>query len=311
MLLIIIKRLFHGIPVILGVITISFILMYVAPGDPVLALVGDYYDDATLDNLRHQLGLDRSVMTQYGIYLKKILTGDLGTSFVTGRPVWDDITEKFPYTLELAAAAMIIAVIFGIFLGIFSALKRNTIWDRLSIFLSLTGVSAPVFWVALLLILWVGVYLQWLPPTGYGGLKFLVLPAIALGTRSMAMLTRLTRAFMLDTMSEDYITTARAKGVPEKWIVLKHTLRNIAIPLVTIIGLDFGSYVSGAVLTESVFGWPGVGRFALNAIMKRDFPSIQGSVLFMAMVFVLINISVDILYAWIDPRIRERITGAK
>jgi len=311
LLLIIIKRLFHGIPVILGVITISFILMYVAPGDPVLALVGDYYDDATLDNLRHQLGLDRPLPVQYGIYLQRIATGDLGTSFVTGRPVWDDLAEKFPYTLQLALAAMLIAIITGVLLGVFSALKKNTVWDKLSIVLSLAGVSAPVFWVALLLILWVGVYLQWLPPTGYGGLKFLVLPAIALGARSMAMLTRLTRAFMLDTMNEDYITTARAKGLSERMVIFKHAFRNMAIPLITIIGLDFGSYVSGAVLTESVFGWPGVGRFALNAIMKRDFPAIQGSVLFMAVVFVMINILVDILYAWVDPRIRERITNAK
>jgi len=306
--LIIIKRLFHGIPVILGVITISFILMYVAPGDPVFALVGEYYDDATLENLRHQLGLDRSLIVQYSAYLKRITTGDLGISFVTGRPVWDDLAEKFPYTLQLALAAMMIAIVAGISLGIFSALKKNTVWDKLSILLSLTGVSAPVFWVALLLILWVGVNLQWLPPTGYGGLKFLVLPAIALGTRSMAMLTRLTRAFMLDTMNEDYITTARAKGVPERWIIFKHAFRNMAIPLITVIGLDFGSYVSGAVLTESVFGWPGIGRFALNAIMKRDFPAIQGSVLFMAVIFVLVNIMVDILYAWVDPRIRQRIT---
>jgi ABC-type dipeptide/oligopeptide/nickel transport system permease component len=303
----ILKRILHGIPVILGVLTISFILMYIAPGDPVLALVGDYYDDDTLAQLRHQLGLDRSTFAQYGIFMKRILSGDLGNSFVTQRPVLDDILEKIPFTLQLATAAMIIAVLVGVLLGILSALKKDTIWDKASIIISLAGVSAPVFWVALLLILWVGVYLQWLPPTGYGGLKFLVLPAIALGTRSLAMMTRLTRAFMLDTMNEDYIVTARSKGLSERIVIFKHAMKNLAIPLITIIGLDFGSYMSGAVLTESIFGWPGVGRFALNAIMKRDFPAIQGSVLFMALIFVVLNIIVDIIYAWADPRVRERL----
>ena len=283
--------------------------MYIAPGDPVLALVGDYYDDETITELRHDLGLDRSVISQYGLFMKRILSGDLGNSYVTHRPVIDDIREKLPYTLQLASAAMLIAVILGISLGIFSALKKNSIWDKLSIILSLAGVSAPVFWVALLLILWVGVYLQWLPPTGYGGLQFLILPAIALGTRSIAMLTRLTRAFMLDTMKEDYIVTARSKGLSEWKVIMKHGLKNLAIPLVTIIGLDFGSYLSGAVLTESIFGWPGMGRFALTAIMKRDFPAIQGSVLFMAVLFVVINIIVDIIYATLDPRVRERFTA--
>jgi ABC-type dipeptide/oligopeptide/nickel transport system permease component len=281
--------------------------MYIAPGDPVLALVGDYYDEDTLAQLRHQLGLDRSAITQYGIFMKRILSGDLGNSFVTQRPVLDDILEKIPFTLQLATAAMFIAVVVGVLLGILSALKKDTIWDKASIIISLAGVSAPVFWVALLLILWVGVYLQWLPPTGYGGLKFLVLPAIALGTRSLAMMTRLTRAFMLDTMNEDYIVTARSKGLSERIVIFKHAMKNLAIPLITIIGLDFGSYMSGAVLTESIFGWPGVGRFALNAIMKRDFPAIQGSVLFMALIFVVVNIIVDIIYAWADPRVRERL----
>jgi len=168
----IIKRILQGIPVILGVLTISFILMYIAPGDPVIALVGDYYDTDTLDQLRHQLGLDQSLPTQYGIFLKRIFTGDLGLSFVTQRPVLTDILEKIPFTLQLASAAMIIAVTIGVLLGLFSAVRKGTIWDKASIILSLAGVSAPVFWIALLLILWIGVYLRWLPPTGYGGLQF-------------------------------------------------------------------------------------------------------------------------------------------
>ncbi len=307
----IIKRILQGIPVILGVLTISFLLMNVAPGDPVLAMVGDYYDESTLESLREELGLNEPLPIQYVHFIGNILSGDFGTSFMTNRPVVSDLLQKIPFTLQLAISAMCIATIFGVLLGIFSALKKGSIWDRLAIIVSLGGISAPVFWIALLLILWVGVHLQWLPPTGYGGLSFLVLPAIALGTRSMAMLARTSRAFMLDVLSEDYMRTARAKGLSETVVVLKHGLRNVLIPLITIVAMDFGSYLSGAVLTESIFGWPGVGRFALNAIMKRDFPVIQGTVLFMAIIFVCINILVDILYAWTDPRVRRSLLGNK
>nr|MBC8479280.1 ABC transporter permease [FCB group bacterium] len=219
----------------------------------------------------------------------------------------EDITQKLPFTFQLASAAMLFAIVFGVTAGIFSALKKNTIWDRMTVVLSLTGVSAPVFWIALILILYVGVYWRLLPPTGYGGIKFLILPAIALGSRSMALLVRTTRAYFLEILNEDYMRTARAKGLPPLKIYFKHGLRNLAIPLITIIGADFGSYLSGAVLTESIFGWPGVGRFALNAILKRDFPAIQGTVLVMALTFVFINILVDVLYTWMDPRVREQI----
>jgi len=307
----IVKRLLQGIPVIIGVLTISFLLMTVAPGDPVLAMVGDYYDEATLESLREELGLNESLPMQYVQFMGKIFSGDFGKSFMTDRSVMSDLLQKIPFTLQLAFSAMLLATIFGVLLGIFSALKKGSIWDRLTIIISLSGISAPVFWIALLLILWVGVHLQWLPPTGYGGLSFLVLPAIALGTRSMAMLARTSRAFMLDVLNEDYMRTARAKGLSETKVIFKHGLRNALIPLITIVAMDFGSYLSGAVLTESIFGWPGVGRFALNAIMKRDFPVIQGTVLFMAVIFVFINIIVDILYAWTDPRVRRSLLGNK
>ena len=307
----IVKRLLQGIPVIIGVLTISFLLMTVAPGDPVLAMVGDYYDEATLESLREELGLNESLPMQYVQFMGKIFSGDFGKSFMTDRSVMSDLLQKIPFTLQLAFSAMLLATIFGVLLGIFSALKKGSIWDRLTIIISLSGISAPVFWIALLLILWVGVHLQWLPPSGYGGLSFLVLPAIALGTRSMAMLARTSRAFMLDVLNEDYMRTARAKGLSETKVIFKHGLRNALIPLITIVAMDFGSYLSGAVLTESIFGWPGVGRFALNAIMKRDFPVIQGTVLFMAVIFVFINIIVDILYAWTDPRVRRSLLGDK
>ena len=301
----IIKRVLQGLPVILGVMTISFLLMNVAPGDPVRSMVGDYYDDATIESLREELGLNESLPVQYFNFISNVFSGDLGKSFMTQRLVVEDLKQKVPFTLQLAVGAMFIAVPIGILFGVFAAINRGKLIDKILIICSLAGVSAPVFWIALLLILLVGIHLQWLPPTGFGGIKFLILPAIALGTRSMAMLARTSRAYMLDVLKEDYMRTAIAKGLSPSIVFFKHGLQNVLIPLITIVAADFGSYLSGAVLTESIFGWPGVGRFALNAIMKRDFPAIQGTVLFMAIIFVVINIIVDICYAWFDPRVRE------
>ena len=301
------KRILHGIPVIFGVLTISFFLMNIAPGDPVRAMVGDYYSEDDLHHLREELGLNQPILHQYVDFISRICTGDLGKSFMTNRSVTSDLLEKIPFTLQLALCAMCIAIPIGVGLGILAALNRGNWLDRFLVIISLSGIAAPVFWIALLLILIVGIQLQWLPPTGFGGLKFLILPSIALGTRSMALLARTTRAYLLEVLQEDYIRTAIAKGLSPKVVLLKHALRNVSIPLITIIAADFGSYLSGAVLTESIFGWPGVGRFALNAIMKRDFPAIQGTVLFMALLFVIINIVVDILYAWTDPRVRESV----
>ena len=301
------KRILQGIPVIIGVLTISFFLMNIAPGDPVRAMVGDYYSDDELVSMRQNLGLDQPLYKQYFDFMSRIISGNLGNSFMSNRPVSDDLLEKIPFTLQLAMGAMCIAIPMGVILGILAAMNRGKWIDRFLVVISLSGIAAPVFWIALLLILIIGIQLQWLPPTGFGGLKFLILPSIALGTRSLALLARTTRAYMLEVLKEDYIRTAVAKGVSTKNIILKHALRNVLIPLITIIATDFGSYLSGAVLTESIFGWPGVGRFALNAIMKRDFPAIQGTVLFMAILFVVINIVVDILYAWTDPRIRESV----
>ena len=307
MIALIIRRILQGIPVILGVITISFLLMNVVPGDPVRSMVGDYYDEATLETLREELGLNKSLGVQYVNFISNVCKGDLGKSFTTQRLVIEDLKQKVPFTLQLALGAMIIAVPIGILLGVFAAINRGKLIDKILIVVSLAGISVPVFLTALLLILIVGIQLQWLPPTGFGGIKFLILPAIALGARSMAMLARISRAYMLDVIKEDYMRTALAKGLSQRIVLFKHGLRNVLIPLITIVAADFGSYLSGAVLTESIFGWPGVGRFALNAIMKRDFPVIQGTVLFMALIFVVINIIVDIFYAWVDPRVRETL----
>ena len=302
-----IKRLLQGIPVIFGVLTISFIISYIIPGDPVLALVGDFYNEATLTKLRVELGLDKSIFIQYLTYLKNILSGDLGVSFQTKSPVLELILEKISITFTLAFFATLFASLFGIFFGLISAVRFHSFFDRLFIFISLIGISAPVFWVALLLIFWVGVEWRLLPPTGYGNWVFYILPVIALGTRSLAIIARNTRAFMIDILKKDYMRTAKAKGLSNNKILFKHGLKNLLVPIVTIIAMDFGSYLSGAVLTESIFGLPGIGRMLLNAIMQRDFPVIQGTVLFMALSFVLINILVDLLYGWINPKIREEL----
>ncbi|MCH7732154.1 MAG: ABC transporter permease [Candidatus Marinimicrobia bacterium] len=299
-----IKRIFQTIPVILGVITLTFILMYIVPGDPVMSMVGERYDEATIQKLREELHLDDPIWIQYFRFLGNLLHGDLGRSFVTFNPVLDDLLARFPYTLTLALSAMIVSIFIGLSVGILSSLKPNSLLDRGTMMFALAGISAPVFWVGLLLILYVSVYLKWLPPTGYGGIEYLILPAITLGTRSAAFLARMTRATMLDVLQQDYIRTARAKGLPEWKVILKHAFPNTLIPVITIIGVDFGSYLSGAVLTESIFGWPGIGRFALDAILKRDFPVIQGTVLFTALMFISANLIVDLLYGVIDPRIR-------
>ncbi len=303
------KRILQTIPVLLGVIVITFILMYIIPGDPVQSMVGERYDEATVERLRQELHLDDPVWLQFGRYLGNILRGDFGTSFYTGEAVSDQIKSKFPNTMILAASAMVVAIILGLTVGIISSLRPRSWLDKGTMLVALIGISAPVFWVGLMLVLLVGVYLRWLPPTGFGGIEYIILPAITLGTRSAAYLARLTRATMLDVLDQPYIRTARMKDLPEWKVILKHAFPNTLVPVITVIGTDFGSYLSGAVLTESIFGWPGLGRLALDAILKRDFPVIQGTVLFMALMFILANLVVDLLYGVVDPRIRSERGG--
>ena len=300
----IVRRILQTIPVLFGVIVITFILMYLVPGDPVVSMVGERYDEETIHKLRKELHLDDSLPMQFVHYVSNVLRGDFGKSFVTGGSVSEELLIKLPNTLILAVASMIIAIITGLTMGIVSSLKPQSILDKITMFFALAGISAPVFWVGLMLILFIGVFLQWLPPTGFGGIEHIILPAITLGLRSAAYLARLTRATMLDVLNQDYIRTARMKMLPEWKVILKHGFPNILIPIITVIGTDFGSYLSGAVLTESIFGWPGIGRYALEAILKRDFPVIQGTVLFMALMFILANLIVDIFYGIVDPRIR-------
>ena len=300
----IVRRILQTIPVLFGVIVITFILMYMVPGDPVVSMVGERYDEETIHKLRKELHLDDSLPMQFVHYVSNVLRGDFGKSFITGGPVSEELLIKFPNTLILAVASMIIAIITGLTMGIVSSLRPQSILDKITMLFALAGISAPVFWVGLMLVLFIGVFLQWLPPTGFGGIEYIILPAITLGLRSAAYLARLTRATMLDVLNQDYIRTARMKRLPEWKVILKHGFPNILIPIITVIATDFGSYLSGAVLTESIFGWPGIGRYALEAILKRDFPVIQGTVLFMALMFILANLIVDIFYGIVDPRIR-------
>jgi len=298
------NRILQVLPVITGVLIISFVLMVVLPGDPVLSMVGERYDENTVEIMRKKLNLDKPLIIRMGMFFEDIIKGDLGNSFISGRPVVKEILEKLPNTFVLAVGAMVIAVLVGVFLGMATSLFPGSWFDKTILVLALTGISAPVFWTGLVFILFFGVYLGWLPPTGYGGIEHIILPAFTLGLRSAAQITRLTRSAMLETLGQDYIRTAQSKELPWWKILVKHALPNSMIPVLTVIGTDFGSYLSGAVLTESIFGWPGVGRLALGAIISRDFPVVQGTVLFMAMMFICVNLIVDILYGVIDPRLR-------
>jgi ABC-type dipeptide/oligopeptide/nickel transport system permease component len=302
----VVKRLLMLVPVLFGVATLTFILMYVVPGDPVRALAGERYDEETLARMRTELGLDRPLVVQYAAFLGRLARFDLGRSFVTRRPVAEAIRERFPKTLELALSAMALAIVGGIVIGTIAAWGRHPVISRILMTGSLVGVSMPVFWLGLLLIYLFAIKLRVLPPSGYGGgsIRNLILPAFTLSFASMATIARVTRSGMLDALGEDYVRTARAKGLGERVVLGKHVLRNALIPVITIAGADFGSYLSGSVLTESIFGWPGLGRFVVQAILKRDFPVIQGAVLFMAVLFILVNLAVDLSYGAIDPRVR-------
>jgi ABC-type dipeptide/oligopeptide/nickel transport system permease component len=298
------RRLLLAIPTLAGVLLVAFVLLYIAPGDPVLAMVGERADAATIARLRAELRLDDPLPARFAHYAGGALRGDLGRSYITGRPIVSDIADRFPKTVLLAVSAMLAAVAMGVPLGVASAYRAGGWLDRLSAGMAYAGISFPVYWVGLVAILVFGVMLRWLPPSGFGGLRFLVLPALALGSRSVAFLTRVTRSAMLDVLGSDYVRTARAKGLAEHAVVLRHALRNALIPIITVLGLDVGYYLTGSILTETIFSWPGLGRYVVNAIARRDLPAIQGSVLFLSVVFVTVNLVADVAYAKADPRVR-------
>lgn len=299
----ILYRLLLLVPTLLGVLLVTFLLLYVAPGDPVQAMVGERADPETLARLRAELHLDDPLYQQFGHYVGGVLHGDLGTSYITRRPIIRDLLERFPATLRLAGAAMLFAALVGISVGIVGAWRPGTWADRIATLGAYLGVSFPVYWVGLILILIFAVQLRWLPPSGSRGLVYLILPAFTLGMRSVAFLSRMTRAAMQEVLQSDFIRTARAKGLVENRVIFSHGFRNALLPVVTVLGLDFGSYLTGSILTETIFSWPGVGRYVLTAIDKRDLPAVQGSILFLSVVFVIVNLLTDLLYARVDPRV--------
>lgn len=298
------RRVLISIPSIFGVILIVFLMVRLAPGDPALLLAGEFADEATIELIRERFGLNRPTHEQFGIFIVNLAQGDLGRSTRTNREVTADLRQFFPNTLELALGAIVIAFAIGIPAGIIAALRQNTWADLLVMFGALIGVSMPVFWFGLLAILYFSVQLGWFPVAGKGTLGHLVLPAFSLGIGSMAIIARMTRSAMLEVLSQDYIRTARAKGVVWNRVVLKHAFRNAMVPVVTVGGLQFGTLMAGAVLTETVFTWPGIGRLLVDSILARDYPVVQGAVLLIATSFIVINIVVDTLYGLIDPRIR-------
>lgn len=303
----ILRRFALLIPVIIGVTFIVFSLMYITPGDPAKIILGESAPKESVQQLREEMGLNKPFLIQYGNYLKNLVVHhDIGKSYVTKRPVLKEISDCFPVTFKLAALAMIFAILLGIPIGIISAVKQYSWFDTISMIFALIGISMPVFWFGLLLILLFAVKLHLLPASGFSSFKYMILPAVSLGAQSVAVITRMTRSSMLEVIRQDYIRTVRAKGQKEGIVVLKHALGNALIPIITIIGLQFGGLLGGAVLTESIFSIPGIGRLMVDAIKMRDFPIVQGGVLFIAITFSIVNLLVDLLYAYVDPRIKSQ-----
>ena len=320
------------IPVLLGVSIVVFFMVRAIPGDPAQIMLGQQATQEQVQQIRENMGLDKPIFVQYGLFLKDALRGDLGDSIVTGRPVTTELLTRLPATLELTAFAMLIAILVGIPVGVISAVRQYSLLDKSTSVLALTGISMPIFWLAMILVVIFGVNLELLPFPGrldpttgitaitgfvlvdslltlnfagfWDGLLHLIMPALALATIPMAVIMRMTRSSMLEVMNEDYVRTARAKGVVPWRVVFKHALRNAMLPTITVIGLQAGLLMGGAIITETIFSWPGIGLYTYNSISARDYASIQGVVLYGALLFVLINLLVDILYAILDPRVR-------
>jgi peptide/nickel transport system permease protein len=298
------ERALHTVPVLVGISVVTFLMLHLVPGDPVLLFAGDKpMTEAQAAVIRHQLGLDRPLVVQYEDYAGRLLRGDLGRALRSQRPVLDSILEVLPGTVQLTLAALAIATAAGLGLGVAAALAHRTWLDTAAMGIAILGVSMPVFYSSLLLLLFFSFTLGWLPATGEGGLDHLILPAIALALVSSAVLARLVRSGMLGVLRQDYIVTARAKGLSRALVVRRHALRNALIPVITMLGLQLGALLGGAVVTETIFSRPGLGRLAVDAILNRDFPLVQGTVLIAAVVYVLVNLFVDIAYAAVDPRI--------
>lgn len=328
----ILRRLLGLIPVLIGISIVVFLLLRLTPGDPATVMLGERATPEKVAALRAQLGLDRPLWVQYLEFVGRLARGDLGRSIISNDPVADELANRFPATTELVVFAMFWGLLVGIPAGVISALKRNSLVDVLSMIVSLLGVSMPIFWLGLMAIYLFAVWLRWLPPSGqialtipfqrvtnfylidalltgnwpafWSVLQHLILPSLVLSTVTMPILARLTRSAMLEVLGQDYVRTARAKGLPTRLVVVRHALRNALLPVVTVVGLQIGGLLGGAILTETIFAWPGMGLWMYQAILQRDYPIVQAGVLVAAVVFVLINLVVDLSYTLLDPRIR-------
>ncbi len=298
------RRLLQSLIVIWGVSVLVFFLLRLAPGDPVMMLLAESASPEQIADARAKWGLDKPIAVQYMVFLGRALRGDLGNSLFFQQPAIEVLLERMPATLQLSGVALLFSLSVAIPIGLLSALKRDSFWDYLGTGLAMLGQAIPPYWLGIMLILLFSVNLGLLPTSGRGTIWHLVLPAITLGSVLMALVTRLVRSGMLDVLNEDYVRTARSKGLGERAVVVRHALRNILIPLVTVVGLQLGALFGGAVITESIFAWPGVGRLALQAISARDYPLVQAAVLLISVVYVFLNLAVDLLYVYLDPRIR-------
>ncbi|MEJ5229492.1 MAG: ABC transporter permease [Pseudothermotoga sp.] len=298
------RRLLLLIPVIIGVSIISFSIMHMIPGDPARIIAGEGATKQDIEAIRLKYGLDKPLVEQYFRFMKGIVTNDL-RSIKTERPILREILPRFSNTIQLALVSIIISSFIGISLGIISSVRRNTWVDSFAMVFSLIGVSMPIFWLGILLIIIFAVVLGWLPSGGKGGIEHIILPAITLGLATSAIIARMTRASMLEVLNQDYVRTARAFGIAKRRVIYKYVLRNALIPIITVIGLQFGYLLGGAVLTESVFGWPGLGRYVVDSIFSRDYIAVQVGIMIIAISFVLVNLAVDIVYALVDPRLRR------
>ncbi len=299
----IVRRLLQTAIVLLGVSVLSFGTMFLS-GDPTMLMASESWNAQQIQDFRHQMGFDRPWYEQYVDYMSKAVRGDFGVSLRQQQPTFTLISQRLPATIQLASAAMAIALLVGLPLGVLAATKRGSVWDSALMLGGLLGQSMPVFWLGLLLIMVFAVALGWFPVAGAGGPQYLVLPAVTLGMYSTAYIARMARSSMLDVLGRDYVRTARAKGLNDRRVIVRHALRNALIPLVTVVGLQFGALLGGAVITETIFAWPGVGRLTIQAIQGKDLPLVQACVMLLASIFVGINLVVDLLYTYLDPRIR-------
>ncbi len=300
----IIRRLLMLIPVMIGVTFLVFFIISLTPGDVAAMILGDGATEEAIKELREEMGLNDPIIIQYGRYMKSLVSGDMGTSYSTGKAVSGEIAQRFPNTFKLTVSAIFLSVIISIPIGVISATKQYSIFDNIGMIVALIGISMPSFWTGLILIIIFSLQLRWLPSGGMEGIKSLILPAFTLAVASTASITRTTRSSMLEVIRQDYIKTAKAKGVSKNVIVRKHALKNALIPAITVIGLEFGVLLGGAVLTETVFSWPGIGRLMVESIQRKDTPMVLGCVIVFALSFSIVNLIIDILYSYIDPRIK-------